>query len=468
MTRRRSLVATCVAAVVSALLALPAAASANAVDDLLNGVSNTVHGLTGGGSGGGTGTAQADPAQPKGSSSSYVPPLHGTNPHGQGTVAIGDIDQSSDRPFPYDPNGGDEELVVGQSRGEQNPDGSYHGHITIASTFITGELLGVDTNEGQHSNGPLGPINDVTCPANGGGFTFLDACVLAANSNTTENGSSNFFETVGLGAGIPGFIGIVDADVASSNGDISEGPNCQTSHGDSQLADVSAVEIPGAATSGRQPKQGGGAVEATALNSSTDSQACRGSAPTQQNQSGGVEINGFGLDFPSADCENGVPNTQALSVLFLDIICNADDTNGSQDTIPYGVREALDIAILPFTVLLDGTGTELLGTDGGIFFIVGIIAAAESHAVAPAAPPPPPPPPPPCANPPCHNRHHQHQEHEKQGGPGLRFLHRVAAAPRAELPFTGADLLTLALIGFGVMGTGLGAMALSDRMRRAA
>ena len=472
MARRRGLAATCVAAVVSALLALPAAASASAVDDLLNGVSNTVHRLTGGGGsggGGGGGSANSDPAQPKGAIA-YVPPEHGPNPHGMGTVAIGDIQQSDERPFPYDPNGGDEELVVGQSRGEQNPDGSYHGHITIASTFVTGEIIGVDTNEGESSNGPFGPINDVTCPDDGGGFTYLELCAVEANSSTDGNGSTNHFEAARVFAGIPDTLGIVDASLASSDGNISESGNCQTSHGASHLAAVDAVEVPALELSGRQPQlNGDSAVSARVLDSSTDSEACRGSAPTQQNQSGGVGIDTPLIslnEFPSADCANGVPNTQFLAFPVAGIICNADDTNGLQDDTPYGVREALDITVFP---LIDGTldGFQRLGYSVELPLIVGIVAAAESAATAPAAPPPPPPPPPPpCDNPPCHK---PPPKTKRKGGhnPRLGFLHRVARAG-PTLPFTGADVLTLALIGFGVMGTGLGAMALSDRRKRPA
>src|SRR5258707_3820892 len=75
------------------------------------------------------------------------PPLHGTYPHGQGTPAAVILNPSATRPFTNDPTGKDngETLVVGRSRGEQRPDGSYHGHITIAA-LLGNEVLGVDTN----------------------------------------------------------------------------------------------------------------------------------------------------------------------------------------------------------------------------------------------------------------------------------------------------------------------------------
>src|SRR5689334_13339285 len=67
------------------------------------------------------------------------PPLHGTNPHGQGSVAVVDISPNAQRPYSADPTGASdsEDVVVGRARGEQRADGSYHGHITVAALFGT-------------------------------------------------------------------------------------------------------------------------------------------------------------------------------------------------------------------------------------------------------------------------------------------------------------------------------------------
>ena len=61
------------------------------------------------------------------------PPTHGTDPHGQGGVAVVDVDPKSDRPLSSDPTGKDsgEDVIVGRARGEKVND-AYNGHITIA------------------------------------------------------------------------------------------------------------------------------------------------------------------------------------------------------------------------------------------------------------------------------------------------------------------------------------------------
>ena len=81
--------------------------------------------------------------------------MHGTNPHGQGTVAGVDLDPSSERPLGAKTDGSDsgEDVVVGRARGEQNGT-AYHGHITIVGLFGR-ELAGVDSTPGQANNGPL-------------------------------------------------------------------------------------------------------------------------------------------------------------------------------------------------------------------------------------------------------------------------------------------------------------------------
>ena len=93
-----------------------------------------------------------DAASPRGVSPDpkTEPPLHGTNPHGQGSVAVVDISPTAQRPSGRSDRQSDsEDVVVGRARGEQRADGSYHGHITVAALFGNEILGGADTNAGE-------------------------------------------------------------------------------------------------------------------------------------------------------------------------------------------------------------------------------------------------------------------------------------------------------------------------------
>src|SRR5689334_5939243 len=98
--RRRRTVTVVAVAVMAFVVSIPALASANPVDDLLHNLGlggNSGSGSTGStDSGGGTATPDA------GSPPNYTPPLHGTNPHGQGTVGVVDITPSGDTPLSGD------------------------------------------------------------------------------------------------------------------------------------------------------------------------------------------------------------------------------------------------------------------------------------------------------------------------------------------------------------------------------
>lgn len=313
------------------------------------------------------------------------PPLHGTNPHGQGTAAVVDLAPSAERPYSVNTNGttDSEDIVVGRARGEQRPDGTYHGHITILA-LMGNEILGVDTNPGESRSGPLEPVQQALltplCDATANAICLE---VLTADSTTTNTGSTNRFEAANVRLGGPAGLGI---GAVESNGNISSTADCQTSHGDSNVADVRA----------------GGAVTVEVARSSTDSQACRGLAPTQTNDSVVLNLGGsVGLDalgvplgvpipIPGVGCAEGAPDSETGLPLLLPIVCNADDTNGTQAAAPYGVRNALDVYVLA----TGDTALAKLST-----------ASSESLAVAPAAavtPPPPPPPtnPPPAVTPP--------------------------------------------------------------------
>lgn len=249
------------------------------------------------------------------------PPLHGSDPHAQGGVAVVDLNPSNERPLGSKPDGTDsgEEAIVGRARGEK-VGGAYHGHITIL-TLLGREVAGVDTAEGETKNGPLQPIQasilDPLCTN-----TSQQVClsVLTANSTTTAAGSDNDFavaraSVLGLGVG-----------AAESRGTISEDANCQTSTGSSRVADVTTP--------------GGGPV-ANVSQANTVSKSCRGAAPEVTNSSSVIGLGSAQVPIPAAGCANGTPDTLTGIPAVLPIVCNADDIAGAA-----AVREALDVFVL--------------------------------------------------------------------------------------------------------------------------
>jgi LPXTG-motif cell wall-anchored protein len=274
------------------------------------------------------------------------PPLHGTDPHAQGAVAVVDTAPSSQRPLPSDPTGKTtgEDAIVGSARGEQ-VNGAYHGHITIVS-LLGSELAGVDTNPGETKNGPLQGVQtsilDPLCTS-----TSQQVClsVLTANSTTTATGSDNDFaiaraSVLGLGVG-----------AAESHGTIGEDANCQAASGSSKTANVTSP--------------GGGAV-ASVANSNSTSKSCRGAAPVVTNTSSVIGLGGTQVPLPAAGCANGTPDTVSGIPAVLPIVCNADDIAGAA-----AVREALDVFVLQV---------------GGTSLAKETTAASESDSAAPAAP----------------------------------------------------------------------------------
>ena len=272
------------------------------------------------------------------------PPLHGTNPHGQGGVAVVDLNPSSERPLSGDPTGKEsgEDVVVGRARGEQTTNGTYHGHITILALFGS-ELAAVDTAEGETKNGPLQPLQsgilDPLCTA-----TSMQVClsVLTADSETTATGSRNDFaiaraQVLGLGAG-----------AAESGGSIGETADCQTAAGSGRTANVTAS----------------GNTAAAVANSTTGSESCRGQAPKTSSTSQVIQLGSAGIPLPAAGCADGTPDTVVEIPLVAKIVCNADDVAGAA-----AVREALDV----FAV---NVGTNSL--------VKETTAASEAVTVAPA------------------------------------------------------------------------------------
>ncbi|HEV2775419.1 MAG TPA: LPXTG cell wall anchor domain-containing protein [Solirubrobacteraceae bacterium] len=272
------------------------------------------------------------------------PPLHGANPHGQGTVGVVDVDPSAERPLAADPDGGDsgEDIVVGRARGERNADGTYHGHISALGLFGN-DVIPVDTAQGETKTGPAEALQrEVLDPICAGTQVCLG--VLTMDSTTNANGSTNDFAVaraslLGLGVG-----------AAESNGTIVTDANCQTAIGTARTANVTTST---------------GSI-AAAANSSSTSRSCRGQAPVVTNTSEVIGLGGTGVPLPAAGCANGTPDTQAGLPGLLPIICNAEELVGNNA----GVREALDVFALQV-----GTNSLLKETT----------AAAESLSVAPEA-----------------------------------------------------------------------------------
>jgi LPXTG-motif cell wall-anchored protein len=274
------------------------------------------------------------------------PPTHGTNPHGQGTIAVVDIDPSSDRPLAADPDGGDssEDVVVGRARGERNADGTYHGHISAVGLFGN-DVIPVDTAQGETKDGPLQSLQanilDPLCTN-----TNQQVCltVLRMHSETTTSGSTNDFAVaraslIGLGVG-----------AADSQGVLATQQPCQAAGGAANTANVATST---------------GTVAQVAKSSST-SKSCRGSAPVVTNTSQVIGLGGTGVPLPAAGCANGTPDTQSGLPGLLPIICNAEELVGNNAA----VREALDVFALQV-----GTNSLLKETT----------AASESLSVAPEA-----------------------------------------------------------------------------------
>src|SRR3954449_12865895 len=337
--RRRRAVAVVSAAVMAFAVVVPTLAAADPVGDLLHnlGLGNT-------GSGGAAGTATPDAGNPP----AYTPPAHGAEPHGQGTDATVDRTPSTTSPLPGDPTQGNEEVIAGDSRGQQSADG-YHGSVTLA--YLLGHpIIQVTSNPGESKDGPLQPLQDGLDQLCSGSSGQLCLTLLGMHSSSTGNSSTNSFEAVGAHVGGRGGI---NADVLTSNGNISDDGSCQTAHGDSSVADANV-----------------GPLTADALQGDSTSTACSSGQNSVSQHSTVVNLGGTGIPLPAAGCDNGTPNTNftALSPL-LATVCNANDSISSQTGSPYGVREALTL----FALISDDTSV-----------IKATTAGPESHAVAPA------------------------------------------------------------------------------------
>jgi hypothetical protein len=514
----RARVATGVAALAITIFVVPAGASAANLDDVLDDVKDTVNGLLDEGSGGGepgsAGSAPASPTPQAGTPPDYTPPAHGSNQHAQGTGATVDLTPSDELPLPYEPGGGSEEVVLGGSRGSFDGE-EYHGHVTILSLLGTELIQGADTDEGQTSAGPLGDVNALLndiCTSTG-----LCLAVLAVSSDTTGSGSTNSFSVADANLNPGGGLPVLDLGAVESTGEISQAGGCRTADASSSVVNANVIGI-----------------TAQVIDSSSQSRACNDGSQYQTNDSSVIGLGGVGVPLPQPGCADGTPNTVFSIPLLLDVVCNANDSNGVQLRPPYGVREGLTAFVLAPLIKATTAASESRarapgGGDGdgdsdgdgvpndqdecpnrpGPASNDGCPAGGDddrdgdgvpdSEDECPSVPGPPsndgcpidtdgdgipddedacPTVPGPASNDGCplgidtdgDGIPDDEDACPTVPGPASNDGCPFGGGPSGDGPdnlaFTGSDLLTLALIGFGVGGGGLALMALADRRRR--
>jgi hypothetical protein len=434
LRRRRRLTATAVfGAVLAIAVGVPALASANTVDDLL-------HNLGLGGTGGGGGSAATPQA---GVPPTYTPPLHTTDPHGEASVATIDASPSDTNPYPVHPT--PSEIVgVGDSRGEQSSSG-YKGTVTLA--YLLGSpIVQVTTNPGETKDGPLQPLQDGLDQICSDSSELLCLTVLGVHSATTNNSSDNSFEAFGAG------IGPLSTTLLNSHGSASNDSSCQTTHGDSSIAS-------GALASGAPATDT--PVSADLFNSSSSSTACNdGSQSVDQSSSAAAfQAGGFSASQAEDPCADGTPNTSYVSPPVA-IVCNADDTNGSQTASPYGVREALNL-------FLDLSSLRETNVASVPELLKVTLAGSESHAVAPPSAP---------GSPGSGAVAGATKTKKPSGGSPSGDVAPAGTGPVAGSPgsapripvlaFTGADLLVLGAIGCALVLAGFVLSPIGGRRRR--
>jgi hypothetical protein len=434
-------------------LAVPQAASGDVLGDVLGNVGNTVNQTVGGvlggagGSSGGGGGSTSSPAPapaatpaPASSGPTTEPPIDGGTPHAEGAVIDTDINN------PILPDLG---VTVGQSRGEQDAQGNYSGVVNVITVTGLGNpiTLGISTSEGETVSGPLGPLNDALDDL----CTASDLCltVLDYDSKTTKKGSENSFSA----ATVDLLDGTVAADAVSSEGNISETKKCQTADSESNAADVGVLSD---------------TVAADVLAAESESTACNNGKPSKStNDSTVATLNGTGV-LALLGCDEGQVDDQFPGAPLNNLVngvCNGDDNNGSQADAPYNIRKALGIDVLPAVLSVVGVGVDVDASEAET------LAQAPDETEPPECPDPDnpdcdadPPECPDAGNPDCGNG-------PPDGPPNGPNGPNSSGGPSGDspdsLPFTGADLTILGIIGGIVMATGLGLMAYTDRRRKA-
>lgn len=278
----------------------------------------------------------------------YVPPMHGTNPHGQGTVATVDLSPDERQPVSGDPAGGrateGEEVVVNRSRAERDTNGRYTSDAQVAGV-LGNSLLGVQAEPGESDHGPLEPVQaGVLDPLCQGLNHLVCAEVLRADASADDHSAQSSTAVADVQVG--GDDG-AEVKAGESNGSISDdGEGCTTSHGDATTAGATL----------------GSHTLANAASSSTTADSCDGAGPGPPDpgpaqDSTVVDLLGFDLPLPVAGCGNGTPNSEfTLLSELVSTSCHASDTSNTGTQLPaeYGVREALT------GFVLEGGGTALI------------------------------------------------------------------------------------------------------------
>ena len=449
MSGRRNLACATAIAATAVALASPPAVSAGVVGDVLNDVHDTVHGLTGGGGDGGGGGDAPAPAPPPVPAPPVAPapePAPAAQAGAEGTAVAVDVD-------PGEQNG--DEVAVGRSRATQDDDGNYHGEVTILSVFgIEIPLFETRaTDEGESDDGPLGDLNgalDGVCSDTEGGLCLN---VLDVDSDTRGNGTDNSFAALEAGAQLGDES--IAADALTSDASISDDGETQTSEAASEGAGLQA-------DSGTLDQSG----ELHVLDSATSSSASRDGSTSNDSDSAALEVQGEDVPVPVQGCDgDDAVSTEPVA----GVECGAGSSE-ADDPGAGASENAVDAAVLP-------------GEDGGLASAQA--SSTETAATAPSKA---------GGDDPGDDDGGNDDGDGDDGnggsatgggdgdGEGQGVLGEggagtngpLGAGPSVDskatggtLPFTGADLGILALFGIGAILTGLAAMAIADRRRRA-
>src|SRR5262249_61673472 len=113
-----------------------------------------------------------------------------------------DLTPSTTNPLPGDPTQGNEEVIAGDSRGQQSTDGTYHGRVTLL--YLLGSpIIQVTSDPGQSNDGPLQPLQDGLDQICSASSNQLCLTVLGMHSSSNGNSSTNSFEGLGPHVGGP-------------------------------------------------------------------------------------------------------------------------------------------------------------------------------------------------------------------------------------------------------------------------
>ena len=341
--------------------------------------------------------------------------VQGSNPHGQGTVLAASV-------------GGKEAVVVGRSRGEQRPDGTYHGHTTTLG-LLGNDVIGNDTGPGETAKGPLAPaqeqVLDQICTGSGGNVC---ADVLRADSRTTSSGSHNHTRVAGLVLG--GQDG-ASATVADSNGNIQSNGDCQQAHGDVTLIKLML----------------GGNPLLDIGESASDSKSCPSGTTVTNSSNPLVAIGGQQVPLPG--CGANEPGYLADLGPLLTIACNAGAGTGSGGI----VNDALAGTVLPGasgpagTVSGAGTGAAAQAASQGVLGVRETSPPKTGAGSGPAA---------------THGGNGTGTDNSKTGTgdgaqtPNSAIFQRPLTEGADKLPYTGGDVVLALFIASSLLALGLG------------